>query len=339
MDYQQNTTIVIPSRKVDDLLIECVGKTRELYPVVKMVLVLDELPTENIFDENVVVLKSEKKTMSAKRNQGVAIADTKYILFIDSDSYPRKNLCEKAIDFLEDNHIYAAVTGNQYVPDDDNFRKKCLRQLRFCKLFTYSEWCKVIDYEASEQDCCEFMTSDVLIRKDVFDKLSGMNEAIYLAEDNEFSERIIKNGYKIRFIPEVSVFHHEADFVPFMRKIFCMSYYYAREFAKKQSFKSLKEYFCIFFPLVAFVFSLCVYALALYFDEELLFLFNLPTLAFVVFVYFAAKLSEKLDYNFFKSFCFFIFSFISFCIVWIFGITCGLLKLPYFDVQKMYRHY
>ena len=95
MDYQQNTTIVIPARKVDDLLIECVRKTRELYPVVKMVLVLDDLQTENIFDENVVVLKSEKKTMSAKRNQGVAIADTKYILFIDSDSYPRKNLLEK----------------------------------------------------------------------------------------------------------------------------------------------------------------------------------------------------------------------------------------------------
>ena len=69
MDYQQNTTIVIPARKVDDLLIECVGKTRELYPVVKMVLVLDDLPTENIFDENVVVLKSEKKRSSNPSKQ------------------------------------------------------------------------------------------------------------------------------------------------------------------------------------------------------------------------------------------------------------------------------
>lgn len=339
MNYQENTTIVIPARKIDDLLRECISKTRELYSVVKIVLVLDEVLEENPFDDNVVILKSEKRTMSAKRNQGVATVNTKYILFIDSDSYPRCGMIEKAIDFLEQNTIYAAVTGNQYVPNDDSFRKKCLRQVRFCKLFTYSEWCKVIDYDVCEQDCSEFMTSDVLMRKDVYDELSGMNEDIYLAEDNEFSERIIKNGYKIRFIPCVSVYHHEADYIAYMRKIFCMSYYYSKEFVERQSFKSMKEYFCIFFPLIAFIFSLLIYFAAIITGEELLFVFNLPTPALLAFIYFAFKLSKKIPDNRLKSFGFLMFSFISFCVFWVFGIACGLLKIPFFNVQKMYRHY
>ena len=115
------------------MLEECISETRKLYEDVKIILILDEINEEKAkkFDKNIIFQKSEQLNMSAKRNQGVKIANTDYIGFIDSDAYPNQNWIENAIDFLQNNQDYSAVTGNQFLPPNDDVQKQCLRQIRF----------------------------------------------------------------------------------------------------------------------------------------------------------------------------------------------------------------
>ena len=269
-NIEENITIIIPARKIDYLLEEFIKNIRNLYKEVKIILVLDEYDDNETGFNKVKILKSDNINMSAKRNKGVYASDTKYTAFIDSDAYPCENWLEEGIKFLECNNDYTAVTGNQILPDNSSFMQKYLRQVRFNHLFCHDEWGKVIDTNASEQDISEFMTSNAIIRRKDYIDLKGMNENIYLAEDNEFSLRLIKNGYKIRFIPKVKVYHHECCFYPFMRKIYSMGYYYSNMFIKGKRVKPLKQTIEQFLPLYGIILFILLIMLFIYIKRKLI---------------------------------------------------------------------
>ena len=273
--------------------------------------------------------------MSAKRNLGVSYAQTKYVAFLDSDAYPIKNWLENGVDFLEKNKEYSAITGTQFNPPTDTFTQKCLRLVRYSPLFTHKEWCIIIDKNAQEQDCDVLITSNVIMRKEDYEKINGMNENIYLAEDNEFSERMIKAGYKFRFIPSVSVFHREATMYPFLRKIYCMSYYYANMFMKGKRIKNLKQSLFQFLPL----FAVLLYIIFFIFSDYKLQLLIFPFLAIILLIKHAIDESKKLEYSHFKGFLIIFFTYCAFCAIWVIGTLMGSINFPSKSVQKCYKNY
>lgn len=336
---QNRLTIIIPARNIDEFLEETIQKTRNLYNSVRIIVVLDEIDYDKKqkFDFNVTFLKSENHNMSAKRNQGVKAAETEFVGFIDSDSYPKDNWIENGLSYLDKHKDYAAVTGNQYLPPNDSFQSQCLVLVRYSRFFTYSRWFKIIDTTVPEQDCEEFMTSNVIMRKSVYEHFNGMDEDVYLAEDVEFSKRIIYNGYKIRFIPNVSVFHHERVLLPFMQKIFCLGYYYSHEFMCKKQQKLKQHYPLIFFPLIALI-AICVYIiLGFYFSFNifLIFIFHFSILLLLLYQSFVQ--AQKLKTNKLKGLLFIFFAFILYCIFWISGTIAGVLKLPFINVKELYK--
>ncbi len=331
-NYENLVSIIIPSRDVDYLLEECIEKIRELYKQIKIIVILDEI--NKTLPEDITILKSKNLNMSAKRNQGVEVATTKYIAFLDSDSYPNQNWIESGVSFLENNENYSAVTGIQYNPPSDSFEQVCLRIVRFSRLFTHKKWCIVIDKNSKEQDCGEFITSNAIMRKCDYDSIGGMDENLYLAEDNEFSYRLVNSGYKIRFIPEVSVFHRESKMYPFLRKIYCMSYYYTNTFIKGKPSKTITESIFQLFPLfgiIGFIILFCIL--------KSIYLFILPLLVLLLLVYEAIIEAKKLEKNHFKGFCIIFFTFCMFCATWVYGSLLGLLNFPSKSVHKCYKHY
>lgn len=330
-------SIIIPSREVDYLLEDCIKRIRELYKEVQIVIVLDNINKTFPNDKNIKIIKSENPNMSAKRNLGVKNTPPKheYIAFLDSDAYPDINWAETGLSFLEGNKEYSAVTGNQFNPKEDSFEQKCLRLVRFSPLFTHKEWCIIIDKNTKEQDVTEIMTSNVIMRKKDYIDLNGMNEDIYLAEDNEFSDRLIKQGYRIRFIPKVSVFHRESKLYPFLRKIHCMSYYYANMFIKGKSVKDIKKTLFQFVPLIGTIFYI-----ALWFTNiSPYILFALPLAAFIILVKEAYQTSNKLEEKKYKGFFLILFTFCMFCLIWVTGTLLGILNIPVKSVQQCYKHY
>lgn len=332
-DYEKDVTIIIPSRNIDYLLEECIEKIRELYKEIKIILILDEINKE--IDSNITILKSKSLNMSAKRNQGVEVAQTKYIAFLDSDSYSIAGWLENGVDFLENNENYSTVTGCQFNPPSDTFEQKCLRLVRFSRLFTHAEWCIVIDRNAKERDCNEFMTSNAIMKKQDYIDIGGMNEKIYLAEDNEFSQRLTENGYKIRFIPQFSVYHRESKMYPFLRKIYCMSYYYANTFVKGHPVKTIKQTIFQLLPLFGII-TFIFLSILLKFSPYLLIL---PIFALLLLALEANKESKKLDEQRTKGFFIIFFTFCMFCAIWVIGSFLGLINFPSKNIQKCYKHY
>lgn len=179
------------------------------------------------------------------------------------------------------------------------------------------------------------MTSNAIMRRKDYIDIGGMNEEIYLAEDNEFSQRLAENGYKIRFIPQVSVFHREASMYPFLRKIYCMSYYYANTFIKGNPVKTVKQSIYQLFPLfgiIAFMFLLVLLKFSLY-------LLILPIFALLLLAVEANKESKKLDKHKTKGFFIIFFTFCLFCAIWVIGSFLGLINFPSKNIQKCYKHY
>lgn len=332
-NYEKLVSIIIPSRNIDYLLEECIEKIRLLYKEIKIILILDEINKELAND--ITILKSINPNMSAKRNLGVSYAQTKYIAFLDSDAYPIKNWLENGVDFLEKNKEYSAITGTQFNPPTDTFTQKCLRLVRYSPLFTHKEWCIIIDKNAQEQNCDVLITSNVIMRKEDYENINGMNENIYLAEDNEFSERMIKAGYKFRFIPSVSVFHREATMYPFLRKIYCMSYYYANMFIKGKRIKNLKQSLFQFLPLFAVLLYIIFFIFSDYKLQLLIFLF----LAIILLIKYAIDESKKLEYSHFKGFLIIFFTYCAFCAIWVIGTLMGSINFPSKSVQKCYKNY
>ena len=344
MNLGLSVSIIIPSRNVDYLVDNCIEKIRALYPDVKIVLILDEILPDDYkkFDTNVHLLKSQKYTMSAKRNQGVDFVDTKYIALIDSDAFPDKNWLEFSINFLETHSDYSAVTGCQMNYPNDSFTQKCLRLLRFSPLFSYNEWFKIIDLNSKESDCSEFMTSNVIIKRETYKKLNGMREDFYLAEDNEFSDRMFKNGHKIRFIPNVKVFHREAKTFPFLRKFFVISNYYAKCFVNGIKIKNNKQILAQFMPFIGCCIYLFIVILQLLvFKSQFLMnlLITLPIACLLLLIYNTVIITKTYKKQRLQAIAYLFFVSILFCAVWVFGTFTGLCLKNFYNTQNGYKHY
>lgn len=344
MLLQDIVSIIIPARKIDYLLENSIAEIRKQYPLIKIYLILDTISADDYkkTDKSIYLLKAEKYTMSAKRNQAVKVASSKYAALIDSDAYPDSNWLETGINFLEEHAEYSAVTGCQLNNPNDSFYQKCLRLLRFSPLFSHKEWQKIIDFDTEDTDCEEFMTSNVIINRDTYLALNGMNEDIYLAEDNEFSSRMNQSGYKIRFISKMRVFHRESETIPFLLKFLSISKYYAKCFVTKQNLKSNSKTFSQFLPFIAGILYLILFGVQVFWVKLPILcsiLLFLPILVFVLLLWNSCTIARKLKNNYFKGVVFLFFVSILFCFVWVLGTALGLINLKYLDETKYYKHY
>ena len=345
IEYENKTSIIIPARNYDFILDNTIKKIRELYKNIKIVLILDDINIINYsIDSNTIVLKSNLHTMSAKRNQGVLSVNSEYIALLDSDAYPKKNWLENGINFLEKNNNYTAVVGNWFNAENDNFNQKCVRIQRFLPLFSRKEWWKIIDTSAKEQDITEFTSANVIIkRKDYID--SGlMNELIYIAEDIEFSGRLTKLGYKLRFVPGVDVFHREAEIYPYLRKVFCCGYYYLNNIFEKYINKNKKVYLSEDFiwhtyPLIFVILYFILWILFVCFKITLVPLFILTIFMLIPIILSSLKGLHFLKNKKLKGFITIFSISILFCLVYVIGSFLGILNIPTKSIYKMYKHY
>jgi GT2 family glycosyltransferase len=287
LNIRKSCAIVIPSRERDKILQESLNQLRCLYPNVNVILILDESCQNDNYD-NVFYLKSSQNTMSVKRNEGVEFVDknfpdVNYIAFIDSDAFPNTNWLENGIGFLEKNPDYTAVTGAQYPPDTDNIWQKLNRLVRYAPLFAGSDFREIINKKAFSKDVKDASSSNFIIRKIDFLALGGFDKDIYIAEDNDFCQRLNNQSKKIRFIPDVSVFHRQRNLSAFLKGIYAMGRYYLSKDNKNKTLFQLA-------PLTVFIFLL----LLLFFKQFLLG-FGLILVAFIFLLIQTIFLFRQLD--------------------------------------------
>jgi glycosyltransferase involved in cell wall biosynthesis len=174
-----------------------------------------------------IVRLTHNKGPAAARNAAVKRAKGEVVVFLDADvtCYP-DTLAKIAGKFKEDNDL-TAITG---VWDKHQRTKSFFPQFKAIRDWSY--WTNERDRDGYYY---LFSTRIAAIRRDVFIRLGGFNEAFRQMEDVELTYRIAKR-YAIIFAPDVRVHHEFEGFTPIAKKYFWRSFYWTKLYRARRKF-------------------------------------------------------------------------------------------------------
>ena len=167
---------------------------------------------------------SENLGTSKAFNQGLSIAEGKYILWLNTDILLFDNFVKKLYDFMEENADCGVCGGNLLNAEkkpSHSFRKKMIsvKTLKQDKCIT--RWAlrkafkKIIsdgyNYSKKAKEVGYITGADMFVRKAVFDEIGGLDEDIFMyCEETEFQFRVKnRTKYKIMSVPWAKMIHLE----------------------------------------------------------------------------------------------------------------------------------
>jgi GT2 family glycosyltransferase len=156
--------------------------------------------------------------MSKKRNIAAQNYKSDYIAFLDSDAYPNKNWLENA------NKLYNKkkndVLGGPNIPFPNETKSEMLSH--YCKRsffvnghLAYRKYLSKDSYIEDWLESCNFF-----INRNIFLKNKGMNEKLYIGEDQDFFKKL-KKSTKVYFTRNLFVFHKDRNIKNFLIQRFC----------------------------------------------------------------------------------------------------------------------
>lgn len=220
--YETMVSVIIPVYNGEKTLARCLTSlrsqtvSRDMYEII----VVDDGSKDGTrrvaegFD--VTVVSQENQGPAAARNLGVKVAKGDIVLFIDAD-------CAAVPDWIEE---MTKPFSNPDIVGVKGTYKTTQKALiaRFVQL----------EYEEKYERMKGFPYIDFIdtysagFRKDIFQKYGGFNTSFPTAtvEDQEFSFRLAKNGHKMLFQPDATVYHtHQSTLKGYMRRKFWIAYW------------------------------------------------------------------------------------------------------------------
>ena len=221
MDSYPFVSIIIPTVRVNEILRQCLDSLAEQdYPKERFEIIL-------VSKEKLSIETTENTTsihgvdFAHARNEGVKIAQGELVAFVDDDCIIPKDWISKAVPYFKDAKV--AVIGGPALPlDQDSFPYRVGGYL-FASSFTsgfassrYKVQKKV--YEAEEYS---LIAANNMLRRDVFNSISGFNPEQVLSEENDLYFRLKTAGHKLLYVPEIFVFHRAKPiWLPIVKKVF-----------------------------------------------------------------------------------------------------------------------
>lgn len=215
---EPRASIVIACREVDCYTRECVGRCLQQKDVPADIIVLPDQVAEKVkFDDGVRIVPTGKVKPAAKRNKGVKLARAPVVAFIDSDATPGEGWLTKACRHLDDPEA-GCVGGPNVNPPEDSYLQKASGDV----YATYVAMGRFyIRYRAAApQDAPELPSCNLVVKRDIFEKVGGFDESILTGEDAKLCYQIRAAGKRVLYRPDVVVFHHRRRlFWPHARQV------------------------------------------------------------------------------------------------------------------------
>jgi len=273
MKKYPKVSIIIPVIAVNDYIKESIPKILELdWPDFEIFIFTDNPDKKHTWPKTKLIV-SGKVGPAEKRDLAMKYAKGEILAFLDDDAYPEPDWLKKMIHCFDDKKV-GAVGGPAITPNHDGVLQKVSGSVFESYLgggFTRNRYLCL----GNHRECEDWPTVNLLVRKDVFEKVDGFDNTYWPGEDTKLCLDIINAGYTIKYDPEGVVYHHRrSDLLKHFKQV--GSYALHRGyFAKKYPKTSLKiGYFApTIFDLYLIVFAVCIF-----FIPNLLFiiLFSLP---------------------------------------------------------------
>ena len=173
-------------------------------------------------------LISNKKNLGFGKanNQALKIAKGKYNLLINPDTIVREDTFDNLIRFFEEN-LEVGLAGCKILNPDGSLQLACRRSFpgpwtSFCKvtglsnlfpnskLFASYNLTYLSEDKTYEVDAIS--GSFMMMRKEVYDKVSGFDEEFFMyGEDLDLCYRIQKSGYKVFYVHTTQIIHYKGE--------------------------------------------------------------------------------------------------------------------------------
>ncbi len=285
-------SIIVPCIKNSNLLNNSILEYLKVNNLKKIFIVIEEINEDlKLSNEKIdYILVKKNSNMSYKRNLAARKADTDYLAFFDSDSFPKNyNLIETAEKiFKSDKNIYA-IGGPDISPENQTFYKRITGKLNKSYFISgFRNYRKNIFNSMYVKELC---SCNLIVKRNVYLEMNGMDENIYSAEDTDFFNRIINKGKSLYYSSDLVAFHLDRNL-----KLYFIQRYVRGILTAESTFNFLKKKFTnkiiskgeyryeyLLTPLLSIyiIFSTTLYFL---FYKNFILFFPLVLFSFLVFV-------------------------------------------------------
>ena len=202
-------SIIIAVGSYNENLAESINACLRLdYPRFEILVMPDE-PFACSGDERVKVIPTGKRNPSHKRDLAGREAGGEILAFLDDDAYPVVDWLTNAVRNFSMPEV-AAVGGPALTPPTDNLRQQASGEIYSSKLVGGSYTYRYVQGRFRQVE--DYPTCNLLVRKDVFDKVGGFDTEYWPGEDTIFCLKIIRDlELEIVYEPDAIVFHHRRE--------------------------------------------------------------------------------------------------------------------------------
>ncbi len=217
---QPKVSIIIPFKTLDDKGVRrCIKRCLELDYHNFDIYLLPDAKIRYKASNKVKIVPTGPIFPSVKRNIGMKRSRSEIIAFIDSDAYPPKDWLKNAVSYMGDPEV-GAVGGPNYAPPGAPVLEQATVDIIWSRLCTGGNYF-IRRYSHKAVEYKEIPSSNLIVKKELLDKLPGFDECLLTSEDSKMCWLIRKElNKKILFADDVYVYHHRRKlFWPHLRRI------------------------------------------------------------------------------------------------------------------------
>jgi hypothetical protein len=224
-----DVSVVIVNWNTRDILRNCLKSIYEQTGDVALeVIVIDNASSDGSaemvrknFPKVNLIENSENRGFAAANNQGITIAEGRYVLLLNSDTIVLENAIDKTLSFA-DAHPEAAIVGCQVWDDSDTIQMTCFRFPSVFNLFLSAFWLnkffkhnRILGREwmlwwgrDSEREVDVISGSFMFVKRKAIEEVGLMDEDYFLYyEETDWCYRFARAGWKILFWPGAKILH------------------------------------------------------------------------------------------------------------------------------------
>ncbi len=234
-----DVSVVIVNYNTKDITLDCINSLLQHTQQISFEIIVVDNGSTDGFVEAVKKIKSDKATIvpiankdnpgfAFANNQGLKVAQGKYVLFLNSDTLVKDNVVGNVFSWLEKN-THIAVAGVKIVGKDDKLQEA---GGYFPSLLRVFSWMTIQDlplvdsiikpfhplkkksafannsFFEKQQYLDWIIGAFVFVRKQVIDEVGGWDASYFMyTEDTDLCFRIKKAGYKIVYLPAFQITH------------------------------------------------------------------------------------------------------------------------------------
>lgn len=141
-----------------------------------------------------------------KRDDGAALAKGQILAFLDDDAYPDSKWLEKIADKFESHENLVAIGGPGITPPHVSLAEAASGWVSASPLGSGPYGYRFMAAPSREVD--DYPSMNLAVRKSVFNSVGGYDTNYWPGEDTKLCLDLINTGGKIRYYPDVLVYHH-----------------------------------------------------------------------------------------------------------------------------------